>query len=272
MTYYIYHIPGKKIGVTRDLKYRVEEQQGYGPNEYDVVMKSDNISYISEQELYLQKQYGYRVDEIPYNKLKFNNKEMNINITEQTTTFPCPINKLKGQLMDNKGMKWKTDHGEFSITKNTIDWIMQNVVTSKYNIERCYVYNKAFARYYDNNDPYNGKTRAGALSPTGIQERSARSIAHFDLIREWANDRGLYDGGDPKTQALKLVEEVGETCRAILKEDAAEMIDGIGDCVVVLTNLAELIGTPIEECIERAYDEIKDRKGKMENGTYVKND
>ena len=86
----------------------------------------------------------------------------------------------------------------------------------------------------------------------------------------WANDRGLYDGGDPKTQALKLVEEVGETCRAILKEDAKEMVDGIGDCVVVLTNLAELIGTPIEECIDIAYNEIKDRKGKMNNGTFKK--
>ena len=48
------------------------------------------------------------------------------------------------------------------------------------------------------------------------------------------------------------------------------MIDGIGDCVVVLTNLAELIGTPIEECIARAYDEIKDRTGKMDNGTFKK--
>jgi phosphoribosyl-ATP pyrophosphohydrolase len=92
----------------------------------------------------------------------------------------------------------------------------------------------------------------------------------FNLIRTWAYDRGLYDGGDPKTQALKLVEEVGETCRAILKEDAHEMIDGIGDCVVVLTNLAELIGTPIEECIDQAYNEIKNRKGKMVNGTYKK--
>ena len=164
MTYYIYHIPGKKIGVTRDLKYRVEEQQGYSPDEYDIVMKSDNIGYISEQELYLQKQYGYRVDEVPYDELKFNNNEMNINITEQTTTFPCPVNKLKGQLMDNIGMKWETDHGEFSITKSTVDWIMRNVQTSKYNVQRCYVYNKAFARYYDNNDPYNGKTRTGALS------------------------------------------------------------------------------------------------------------
>ena len=221
---------------------------------------------------------------------------MNINATEQTTTFPCPVNKLKGQLMDNIGLKWETDHGEFSITKNTIDWIMKNVVTSKYNTERCYVYNKAFARYYDNNDAhrshdklggnledihmrdqYSGRTISGALSPTGIQQKCEDpnckcKPSHFDLIREWANDRGLYDGGDPKTQALKLVEEVGETCRAILKEDAKEMIDGIGDCVVVLTNLAELIGTPIEECIDRAYNEIKGRKGKMANGTYVKND
>ena len=286
MTYYIYHIPGKKIGVTRDLKHRVEEQQGYRPGEYSILMKSDNIEYVSEQEIYWQKQFGYRVDEVPYNKLKCNN--MNVNATEQTTTFPCPVNKLKGQLMDNIGMRWDTDHGEFEINKYSIDWIMSNVQTSKYNENRCYVYNKAFARFYDNHqthDVLGGNLadahmreeypRSGALSPTGMNERCDRpdckcEPSHFDLIRTWANDRGLYDGGDPKTQALKLVEEVGETCRAILKEDAKEMIDGIGDCVVVLTNLAELIGTPIEECIARAYDEIKDRKGKMVNGTYKK--
>jgi len=264
MTYYIYHIPGKKIGVTRDLKYRVEEQQGYTPDEYDIIMKSDNINYISEQELYLQKLYGYRVDEVPYNKLKFNNTDMNINITEQTTTFPCPVSKLKGQLMDNIGMKWETTHGELSISPGTIDWIMRNVQTSKYNAERCYVYNKAFARFYDNNESY---PRTGGIMN---DHRVNGKASHFDLIRTWANDRGLYDSGDPKTQALKLVEEVGETCRAILKEDAKEMVDGIGDCVVVLTNLAELIGTPIEKCIDMAYNEIKDRKGKMDNGTFKK--
>ena len=51
-------------------------------------MKSDNIDYVSEQELYLQQQYGYRIDDIPYNELKFNNTDMNINITEKNTTFP----------------------------------------------------------------------------------------------------------------------------------------------------------------------------------------
>jgi NTP pyrophosphatase (non-canonical NTP hydrolase) len=291
MTYYIYHIPGKKIGVTRDLKKRVEEQQGYGPDEYDIVMKSDNIDFISEQEIYLQKQYGYRVDDEPYNELKFNNTDMNINITEQTTTFPCPINKLKGQLMDNIDMKWETEHGDCTITNESIKWIMKNVVTSKYNDQRCYVYNKAFARWFDNNnayrshdklggnledahmqDQYNGKTITGALAPTGIRckQPDCENETLFDCIRDWAEQRGLYNQGDPKTQTLKLMEESGEICRAVLKKDEPEIIDGIGDCVVVLTNLAHLCGTSIEECIEAAYNEIKDRKGKMDNGTFKK--
>ena len=289
MTYYIYHIPGKKIGMTCDLYNRVTEQQGYEPHEYEVLAESKDVDFASVMERGLQKEYGYKVDRVPYNKLKCNN--MRINVTEQTTTFPCPVNKLKGQLMDNIGLEWETEHGELSITKNTIGWIMRNVKESMYNNERCYVYNKAFARYYDNNDAHRSHdklggnledahmiTRTGALSPAGVNERcdnpdcKCLNPTHFDLIREWANDRGLYDGGDPKTQALKLVEEVGETCRAILKEDAKEMIDGIGDCVVVLTNLAELIGTPIEDCIDKAYNEIKGRKGKMANGTYVKDE
>ena len=259
MTYVIYHIPGKKIGVTNNIKYRVEEQQGYIEGEYEILEMSNNIDYISYKELELQKEYGYKIDEKLYKQLKCN--QMNINVTEQTTTFPCPINKLKGQLMDNLNMSWETEHGSCIITNESIKWIMKNVVTSKYNTERCYVYNKAFVRYFDNNDAH--ETRTGGIM-------SDRKVSQFDLIRLWANDRGLYDGGDPKTQALKLVEEVGETCRAILKEDAKQIIDGIGDCVVVLVNLAELTGTPIEKCIDAAYNEIKNRTGKMSNGTFKK--
>jgi NTP pyrophosphatase (non-canonical NTP hydrolase) len=270
MTYYLYHIPGKKIGITKDLKKRVEEQQGYHEGEYDVILQTDDIDIISKAEISLQKAFGYRVDDEPYNKLKFNNTDMNINITEQTTTFPCPVNKLKGQLMDNLEMKWETEHGDLSITPTTINWIMKNVQTSKYNPERCYVYNKAFARFYDNNnvhDQYNGKTRSGGIMTDHRQNGEA---SQFDLIREWADERGLYEHGDPKTQSLKLVEEVGEICRATLKEDHDEVIDGIGDCVVVLTNLAELHGVSIEECIASAYGVISKRTGKMVNGTFKK--
>jgi len=297
MMYYLYHIPGKKIGVTTNLKERVEHQQGYNEGEYQVIMSTDNIDLVSEKEISLQKALGYRVDRRlykdlykPVNQLTINN--MRINITEMTTTFPCPVNKLKGRLMDEIGMSWETDHGKCVLTTKTIDWIMDNVKGSQYTQDRCYIYNKAFARWFDNNDAfkthgldnakqmndqYNGKTLAGGLSPERSYECCdnnnpcvCKEMSRFDLIREWAHERGLYDGGDSKTQALKLVEEVGETCRAILKEDNDEIIDGIGDCVVVLVNLAELHGVMIEYCIDAAYQEIKNRKGKMVNGTYKK--
>ena len=266
MTYCIYHIPGKKIGVTNNIKYRVEEQQGYHEGEYEILEMADDIDYVSHRELELQKQYGYNVDEKLYKQLKCN--QMNINVTEQTTTFPCPISKLKGQLMDNIGMTWKTEHGSCNITKESIKWIMKNVKTSMFNNGRSYIYNKAFARWFDNNDPYNGKTRHGGLSP---ENQNLKVVSRFDLIRLWAEQRGLYNAGDPKTQTLKLMEEAGEICRAVLKKDESEIIDGIGDCVVVLTNLAHLCDTSIEKCIDAAYEEIKDRTGKMSNGTFKKN-
>jgi len=297
--YYLYHIPGVKIGVTTNLEERVERQQGYEPGEYQLLMSTEDIDFVSEQEIKLQKFHGYRVDRQLYKDLHNNNfkqlNKMNINVTEMTTTFPCPVNKLKGRLLDEIGMQWETDFGSCGLTKKSIEWIMDNVKSSQYTQDRCYVYNKAFARWFDNNnayeeptqshgldnakqmvDQYNGKCRSGALAPTGICEHRAYQdcdcgkVSQFDLIREWALERGLYDKGDPKTQALKLVEEVGETCRAILKGDHEDVVDGIGDCVVVLTNLAELMDHPIEDCIDAAYYEIKNRTGKMVNGTFKK--
>ena len=296
MTYYLYHIPGVKIGVTTDLKERVERQQGYEPGEYGVLTQTDDIDLISRLELKLQKAYGYRVDKKlykdlykPINQLRINN--MRINVTEMTTTFPCPVNKLKGHLMDNIGMSWETQFGDCTLTHKSIQWILENIKSSQYTNERCYIYNKAFARWFDNNNAHdldNAKqmneveqkmngTLTGGLAPTGIRQQKycddscmEDNYVMFDLIREWADQRGLYTDGDPKTQALKLVEEVGETCRAILKQNDADIIDGIGDCVVVLVNLAELVGEPLERCIEQAYFEIKNRTGKMENGTFKK--
>ena len=269
MTYYLYHIPGKKIGVTRNLEERVHKQQGYHEGEYVILAESEDITEISNLEIQMQKAFGYKVDRQLYKNLKCNNKDMKINVTEQTTTFPMPLNKLKGRLMDHIGMTWTTIDGDVTLTPESIKWVMENVKESMYNKERCYVYNKAFARWFDNNDPHSHITLTGALAPTSGANRNIHAN-HFDLIRKWADDRGLYKHGDTKTQALKLVEEVGEICRAILKDNHSDVEDGIGDAVVVLTNLAELQGTSIEACIERAYNEIKDRTGKMDNGTFKK--
>ena len=67
--YYIYHIPGKKIGVTRNLNNRVTLTQGYKPGEYEVLDQSDDINYISEKEIELQQSYGYKIDRKPYKNL-----------------------------------------------------------------------------------------------------------------------------------------------------------------------------------------------------------
>lgn len=92
----------------------------------------------------------------------------------------------------------------------------------------------------------------------------------FELIRQWARERGIYEKGDPKTQLIKLMEEVGEVSKAILKNDKPEIIDGLGDSLVVLINLSELCGYKLEDCFDSAYNVIKNRKGKMENGTFKK--
>ena len=249
--YYLYHIPGKKIGVTRDLNTRVTLMQGYKENEYEVLEQSDDIDYISDREIELQKSYGYKVDLKKYKNLNFN--KMKINATEQTSTFPCPVNKLKGQLMDNVGLKWQTEFGQFEVTKKNIPWIMQNVKTSMFNNDRSYIYNKAFYEAYFNTDH----------TPVKTDER-------FDLIRDWAATRGLYQQGNPHTQYVKLQEEAGELAKALLKNDQPEIVDAIGDMVVVLTNLAHLQGYDIEYCIDEAYKVIATRTGKMINGTFVK--
>ena len=82
----------------------------------------------------------------------------------------------------------------------------------------------------------------------------------------------MYEKGDTKTQLIKLYEESGELSQALLKNNKEDIIDAIGDSVVVLTNLAHLVGTDIETCVQSAYDEISSRTGRMINGTFVKDE
>ena len=259
--YYIYHIPGKKIGVTRDLNNRVTLTQGYSPDEYEVLDQSDDINYISEKEIELQKSYGYKIDRKLYKNL-FN--KMKINVTEQTTTFPYPVTKLKGNLMDNIGFEWKSEHGDFVLNLDSIRWIMKNVKTSMYNNNRSYVYNKAFAEWF--------KTPELWSEDQVDQKPLTINSDRFELIRDWARSRGLYDKGNSHTQYVKLQEEAGELAKALLKDDKPEVIDAIGDMVVVLTNLAHLQGVTIEDCVDSAYTVISKRTGKMINGTFVKDE
>jgi len=266
MTYHIYHIPGRKIGVTQNLEARVHTQQGYGPDEYEVLAASDDIDAISELELQLQKEYGYKIDRELYKNLK--TRSMKINVTEQTTTFPYPVSKLKGNLMDNIGFQWETSHGLFVINLKSIQWIMNHVQTSMYNNDRCYIYNKAFANWFDSPELFEEEDDEDLPTVKCVK----KPLKMFEDIRNWASTRGLYERGNSKTQYIKLQEEAGELAKALLQNDKAEVIDAIGDMVVVLTNLAHLEGVHIETCINTAYKVINKRKGKMINGTFVKDE
>ena len=294
--YFIYHIPGKKIGVTRNLNKRVELAQGYMPGEYEVLEISNDINYVSNREKQLQQFYGYKVDRDSYkqvidSKNKLNKtKTMKLNITEQTITFPCPPNKLKGQLLDALGLTFETQFGKYILNDELIDWIVQNATVSMFNINRSFVYNKALHNAFNQSsqtvpEPTNWLTNQKENSLNDIFKRFAEAMHRaesmkeevdeapnvYNLIREWAYNKGIYKSGDSKTQYVKLMEEAGELAQAILKKDKPEIKDAIGDMIVVLTNLAYLEDLIVEDCITSAYDVIKNRTGKMENGTFVKN-
>ena len=302
--YYLYHIPGKKIGVTSDIYNRVEKIQGYKKGSYQILYQSTDIDFISKKEKSLQKHFGYSEDLTNFKEC-FNKRGMkDITSSENTTTIPVPIPKLKGYLMDNIGKEFSIPgYGDFKIERDHVDWYLKNCQPSQFRYNECYFYNEKFfnslyapeknsstTEYVDSEtikkEYYEQDATIGNIVEYAIKEvekkfncRCGNTYTYnhngddyhvFDLIRTWANERGLYNKGDVKTQLVKLSEEMGEVARAIIKNNDKELKDGIGDMVVVLTNLAHLAGFEIEDCIWDAYNEIKNRKGSMKNGSFVK--
>ena len=248
--YYIYHIKGVKVGCTNDLKRRVEQIQGY--KEYDILASTDKISHASKLEIHFQKIYNYKQDKNSYLQLMINkNKKIMtkmIHVTERTLTFKgTEDQKLTGYSFPMLVELLNGEHIEFD--NKTINWILQNNASSQHNKER-FIYVEALLNYLN----------AGKNTELEI----------FSNIRTWAEQKGIFEKGDVKTQYIKLQEEAGELAKALLNNDKEEIIDAIGDCVVVLTNLSKLAGYNIEDCILSAYSIINKRTGKMIDGTFVK--
>jgi len=177
-----------------------------------------------------------------------------------------PLTKLKGRLHDQVGLNWQTEFGKIHLSPELADWIANNAHVSMYNSDRSYVYNKALWEAFTEINSLEN------LVDSLNEEQRKLDLPIFDLIRYWANERGIYEKGNSHTQYVKLQEEAGELAKALLKNDKPEIKDAIGDIVVVLTNLAHLEKLTIEECIDAAYKEISNRKGKMVNGTFVKDE
>ena len=254
--YKIYHIPGQKVGCTSNIAKRVEQTQGYKQGEYEILEETDDIVDASKLERFYQKHLGYKTDRTLYHKLVKRKKRMHTNTTSFTTTFYKPKDQIKPE--DIHGLTIETEQGTYDLdTEDKIDWVIGNLLPSQFTPKRCFVYNKAMSEA----SPFLKPSKA--FNPT-------EDIEIFSKIRAWAWERGIYDKGDPKTQLIKLYEEAGELAQSTLKQDREGIIDAIGDCIVVLTNLAHLNSLRIEDCVGAAYDEISSRTGEMKNGTFVK--
>lgn len=96
--------------------------------------------------------------------------------------------------------------------------------------------------------------------------------ARFSRIRVWAHERNLIEGSDVKSQLVKLGEEMGELCAAVARGRLADAQDAVGDMAVVLTILARQLdpGVTFETCVDRSWDQIKDRRGRMVDGVFIK--
>ena len=88
-------------------------------------------------------------------------------------------------------------------------------------------------------------------------------------IEGWATDRNLHNA-DSKAQISKLTEEIGELASGVNKSNKEVVRDSIGDVYVVLTILAMQQKVDVRDCIDMAYEEIKDRKGRLVDGVWVK--
>jgi NTP pyrophosphatase (non-canonical NTP hydrolase) len=118
------------------------------------------------------------------------------------------------------------------------------------------------------------KQQAAALVRAADEiERLGNIKDLIDNVEQWGRDRKIIPNSTPQAQLLKSMSEMGELADATLKKDVPEIVDGIGDVLVTLILYAALQNLDIEDCLESAYNEIKDRRGTLTpEGVFVKHD
>ena len=258
MKYKIYHIKGQKVGCTTDVKKRVEHEQGCSKEDYDILFETDCIDEASRAELQLQKDMGYKVDEVPYNRLfakKFKTFEGN--------TIGFPFEKEEVLISLGESVILSTSKGDYTASKSDLESLYANGHFRKSKFSDAKLKTYIYCRIVDNyfNKPKTQKD--GSIS-------NGRVDGLLDNIYQWADNRGILKG-KLETQTLKLGEEFGELQKAVLKSNSHEIKDAIGDIIVVLVSIAYFNGHDIGDALELAYDTISKRTGYTnEKGDFIK--
>ena len=257
MKHYVYEIMGDKVGSTQNYPQRPVEQ-GAKEGEYKLLWEGDSYAERLEQERYWQDKLGYKRD--PFgNHVTFNQ-------WKSSHTITLIKNELEPDtLLSHSGITIKTNnYGDIIFNGQDELRSLSNILETG-PFGGFYVKIKLARNLRDDLDDKK-IDQVEEIKPC----KHENTIPEFQQIRDWATDKGIFTSGDPKTQYIKLQEEAGEVAKAILNNDEPEIIDGLGDVLVVLINLSHLCGYKLESCLATAYDVIKKRTGKMENGTFIK--
>ena len=288
--YYIYYVKEfNKVGCTVDPLKRMEMQQGLSPWQDYVIDESEDEIEASHLEAYYKGVYKAKWDDDIY---------MNpINIQNQEEDMKQIINKTSNSRYF--GEAWLPKHQFVSACQNGVEFQIDGQFYCEFNGEEVaqlvatgviqssrfnqgfYAVPKALLNAKESMQ----ESRMNVIGQNGndglhYEKENCKKepcchedcIPEFEEVREWAKERGLYAKGDPKTQMVKLMEELGETAKALLKDDEEEIIDGLGDVLVVLINLSHLSGYRLEDCLAAAYAQIINRTGKMVDGTFIKDE
>ena len=269
--YTVYHLEEmEKVGCTNNFERRMKEQ-GFEPLEEYIKFRSSDIAEASWAEAELRKFYGYKEDSPMTYKEKFSKATVDATTKVWKDSHYVGWNELKkgaskAQLFESlqkyQTVTLITKGGSWTFSSDEYVALSEAAFNSQHR--DFYWSTKKLEQLKENENLRSDSDSAQAPCTHG------NTIPEFQQIRDWATERGIFAKGDAKTQYLKLQEEAGEVARAILKNDEPEIIDGLGDTLVVLINLSHLAGYKLEDCLASAYDVISKRSGKMVNGTFVK--
>ena len=247
MSYQIYHIPGKKVGISKNVKKRLGEQ-GYTLEQVEILGAKENCINALRRERTLNKQLNYKPDGFFHPdmfKMKYRTYEGN------TIGFPVEKEEFIEWLDDHPNITLSTMKEEHGFVRGDegYEWLKMNVKKSKFpdgNL-KTFIYCEALDVFAKNN-----------LENGFIKHPSLDGL--ISNIYDWANDRGILDGSI-ETQTLKLGEEFGELQKAVLKDKPEDIKDAIGDIIVVLVSIAHFNGHSVADAVQMAYDTISKRTG-----------
>ena len=271
MSYGIYIIHEKqKVGLAKNLDDRLA-QQGYTRDEAVIFMEDiEELRVARMIEKQVQEAFGYTayeqgedlVDIAIKQQEKMSKDKVFKTFEGNTIGFPMEQESILDTI--GRGCVLSTLKGDYTASSVDIHNLFEAGHFRKSKFQngklKTYLYTKIVDNYFKDK---------GNETETAVENTS---YPLFDLIREWATDRGIMGPkGRLETQTLKLGEEFGELQKAVLKDDKPEITDAIGDICVVLTSIAYFNGTTIEACIQEAYDVISKRTGKTNaKGDFIK--